>query len=767
MNNFEWSAKINQLEPIYYVNSIHTDVPSYVTTKLKTKPSNCSVRPSPNCSAWTCSDWDNCSCASIPMCDSNYVPVQSYTVKDKCVGDGKSVLGCVCSSEGVSVCTNIPDKFCTINDKLDIGKVDITPGEDILIDGKVPCIFNFKFEENFSSEKSLIQLSKALKGLYQDNMVLCFETSPDKDMILGYASIEFRNFNIVYAIILDFYNQLYKSEIDFLDKSSVDDMRDNILQQYETNINLIETFCARNEDCSSSTPTFTSSCTPPIEQTLCGYPSTCLNKLLSSTKSLIKEPDVDYTDNNFRFIFDMSYLQYKSLYTSNVTVEDNVQFFLNQFFKDDQGLLIKDGKTYVPENSEFELVNIEINIATMGYEGMSVDIIKSEKYKTEIIKSTDIPKRYYFTTATVTVNVKKWSPMLLLYFTNKNTSLVYTSSMCQSIFTDTSLVPSYCLNQSCERSKQECVNDTKKYCPITYVFPSFINSITQSGKIVNKDISNCKCYYTKLLPISKSNKDESHKYGICFSSDCDQTDLDIFGVTPLDCRKGCSEVDIWVNTTDPIERSERASLLSKEKFDSICGKDYKSPYNPPSYNLSVVILGIIVNITIGLHIYRMNIGMFYKVIFMFILVCIHLYLIFDLAGRGMCNVDKNNNIGYICQSKISKINIPTDFCEGPELECECVGRKNDCSKNCQCIDSVCFPPSGKREYKTQEYKNIDLIKIMFSIAIILLGITLIFTYKLQNIPKIIIYSIMVSVLLFCLIFYNTKKYKRVFSSPCS
>jgi uncharacterized protein (DUF983 family) len=768
MSNFSWSGRTNQLEPIYYVNSIHSKVPSYVTIKSKSNKSQClPAGKSTNCGTWKCSNWDDCSCASIPLCDINYVPVNSHRDNQDCVSDG-SWFGCICTSYGISNCTHTPDKFCTINGALDIGKVAITSGNILNeYEGVVPCIFNFKFEEDFSSEKSLIILSKALKGLYQKNMVLCFETSPSKDEELGYRSIEFRNFNIVYAIILDFYNQLYRSEIDFLDMSKIDDMRSYILVQYETNTNLIETYCARNEDCSGITPTFSFDCIPKSEKKSCKYPSKCLNRLLSSVKALIKEPQVDYIDNNFRFIFDMSYLQYKSLYGTKVPVKDNVQFFLNNFFKDEKGKLIKDGKTYVPENAEFDLVSIDINISTMGYEGMSVDIMKDEKYKSEIIKSTDIEEQYYFTTATVTVNVKKWSPMLLLYFNNKNTSLEYSVSMCQNIFTDTNIVPSSCLEQSCNRSKEECVNDTKKYCPNTYIFPDFINNITQSGKIVSKDSGNCKCYYTKLLPVSRLDKDSSHKYGICFSSDCDGSDTSLFGVTPLDCIKGCSEVDLWVNSSDPMERSQRASLLSKEKFDAICGKNYKSPYNPPVYNIYVAILGVIISVGFVLEIYRTNLKIWLKIVIVLIFLCIYIYLIFDLAGRGMCSVNKNNNVEYICQSKISKINIPIDFCEGPILECECIGRKNECSGNCQCVDSVCFPPSGKREYKTQEYKKLNLIHIILCVTSIFIGITLLTTFKLSSVHKIIIFVCMIMSLIFTIISYNTKKYKRVFSSPCS
>jgi hypothetical protein len=34
----------------------------------------------------------------------------------------------------------------------------------------------------------------------------------------------------------------------------------------------------------------------------------------------------------------------------------------------------------------------------------------------------------------------------------------------------------------------------------------------------------------------------------------------------------------------------------------------------------------------------------------------------------MCDLDKDNNIIYICQSKITKLNIPTAFCEGPTMD---------------------------------------------------------------------------------------------------
>jgi len=430
MSNF-LVGKIDKFEPIYFASAYYNlyELPNYINTEDKTNSKVFLPPGKARCNLWTCKDWGDNNCAAPPLVKKDSKVIQSYIFRDKCIRrPNGGLMDCECDSSVTSTITSDFNKFCTY-DKMDMGEIDPSVTEPLAKDANVinrnfniPCLFNFKFEEGFSSNDKLNILSKNILSLYENNMIFCQEKSSTDIDLEARAQATFRNFNIVYAIILDFYNVLYKTRIDFLDINNIQYIKDDIISQYEMNLNLIKTFSYYNEVCTSSSNTFSRICNPSSTT----LDSSCLKKLLLDTRDLINEPRVEYKDNKYKFIFDVSYLQYKSFFNNKhiMSLKTNIQNFLINFFNDDEGELYTNNISSNPQNPEFNIESIDINISTMSIEGIERSTLKDVKYKTNMIQSSDIPNFYFFTTSTITLNVEKWSPMLLLYFINKDKNII-------------------------------------------------------------------------------------------------------------------------------------------------------------------------------------------------------------------------------------------------------------------------------------------------------------------------------------------------------
>jgi len=556
----------------------------------------------------------------------------------------------------------------------------------------------------------------------------------------------FRNSSIVYAIILEFYNRLYSTgyytktpnRINYLSVDKITQFKQSILYPYKINMQLQQLYPSAN---------------------------VLTNMLTSISNNCLSTPIINNTNDVYTMKIFVSYTQYISFFNTptKVFASEIVMVLIYNLFQDTLGKLNYNGKLITPSNPIFKPVtedNINIIAATMS---------DTELQYTTVKTVDDISKNdgFFFTVATVDLIVDKWSPMLLAYFTTKIPNMSFSPSLCNMIYqnngTNPMIVPNICLTQDCSNSSEsaECMDDIKKYCGFRYTPPLFIG-IIPDGILVNSNNINCKCYTTGLLPVSQIGKEDSEKAAMCFTTDCNNTQLDNYGISLIDCKRGCDSVNEWVTTSNPIMKSQRPSLLNKDKFDAICGKDYKSPYFTKKINKYVIIVGVIIKIIFSIELWHTTLKLGIKIFILLVVIFMFVYLSIDLAGQGMCD-QSNDKINNICQSRLTKINIPTEFCEGPDLPCECI---KNCPNNCSCIDSVCYPPSLNRPTVIEKYRKIHIIGIIIGIIGVIIGISLVLTYHVNNKLKIIISILSIIPLIYYIINSFIPISRTVYSGQC-
>lgn len=101
-------------------------------------------------------------------------------------------------------------------------------------------------------------------------------------------------------------------------------------------------------------------------------------------------------------------------------------------------------------------------------------------------------------------------------------------------------------------------------------------------------------------------------------------------------------------------------------------------------------------------------------LFVFILLIgLTIFLSKDLAGQGSCK-KKNNAYEFVCKSQITKMKLPSYFCEN-ELLCECV-LDSDCPSACNnCKNTICTPGTGHREMITNQQRRPNIPVSVFAI----------------------------------------------------
>ena len=106
---------------------------------------------------------------------------------------------------------------------------------------------------------------------------------------------------------------------------------------------------------------------------------------------------------------------------------------------------------------------------------------------------------------------------------------------------------------------------------------------------------------------------------------------------------------------------------------------------------------------------------FIIIILIFVSFCtLSIFIGRDFAGLSGC---ENNKL--ICKSRLSKINLPSYYCNGM-YDCECEIDK-DCATTCKCNNTTCVPNKGIRERTSVSKKTVNPFAIL---SLLLLGIVI-------------------------------------------
>lgn len=155
-------------------------------------------------------------------------------------------------------------------------------------------------------------------------------------------------------------------------------------------------------------------------------------------------------------------------------------------------------------------------------------------------------------------------------------------------------------------------------------------------------------------------------------------------------------------------------------------------------------------------------------------LAIFAFLSVDLYGQGSCKrINTNpNTYKFVCKSKLTKMNLPTYFCD-KELFCECTSNE-DCPSSCnQCVNTICDSNPSNRLTIMNQNQRPNKIFIIFSVlSALILGVLIIKNYtNTINISKpIFITSIIILIVVeMFFTFYNSQKsYKEIVPiSTCS
>lgn len=187
---------------------------------------------------------------------------------------------------------------------------------------------------------------------------------------------------------------------------------------------------------------------------------------------------------------------------------------------------------------------------------------------------------------TVTLNVVKWTPMLLLYVSTRYPLYNYSSQLCSDISNDIVTYPTPCLKYE---------NNLNNICQFDIELPPvYSNNLDILDNIISTNSNSCSCFQSLLAPSGQNNTPNGIAVNKCFSSKCSQNIRDNSQppLTDSQCKKNCELVWDWLNSEAPFG-SVKPDDIDWNRLEQICGKSFR-PYNVPFFDKDVLILGLII-----------------------------------------------------------------------------------------------------------------------------------------------------------------------------
>lgn len=495
--------------------------------------------------------------------------------------------------------------------------------------------------------------------------------------------IKFRDSNLIFACLTDFYNQIYGKG--FYKNNSATSFFSQI--NFFTRINNFkESIIERN----ANRDLFTNGILLP--------------SFINNVKSLLQLPiPIIKTNGNYGFkiyLYNEDYLTYKNSSDKGFFLSE----YINNFFRDYQGSIsfIDSTNTETPTNIKLS-VSIFKNIKIINFSNEIYDTITITNEN--IVLNTSYPN-YFFGVAEIEVEIERWSPMCAIYFAKNNITM--SDLICETIRLQTGFYLSACYFKNCLINRSVCNQQINSFCNKIYQPPPYLPKTVPEDIFIVSNFQNCRCLSSTLPPVNKQNFE--NRTALCFDSFCDNNLRNSYGLTDLVCKDYCEEIKTWIDNRDQNQSSNLDSI-NTDRLLKICGIDFK-PYNPEKINNKILIYGIIICLFLVLTIYTFCKSRKIKtsrtilitlISFLIAIGCI-IYLSLDLAGRGTCE-----DLGkFVCKSKLSNKNIPEQFCNY-SLNCECFSDSN-CGAGCRCASTTCVPLVGTRSFKNIRIteKNIPL-----------------------------------------------------------
>ena len=511
-----------------------------------------------------------------------------------------------------------------------------------------------------------------------------------------------RDTNFSYACVLDFYNQIYNTGFYASNPSSNNffnfDFLSNSIQKYVQNITV-----------NLGNMVFETTAIP-----------TNLQNAITQACVL---PSIVQNGDQYNIIMNLSYSQMQEAKAGNLN--DYVQNCLNTLLKDANGIMLQNG-----ENVNISLPTF-INSYLTTYSAIQIIDGNNNPYYGLVtnIEPGSFNSAYYngyiFAYCQVSTVIQSWSPMLVMYAVLTNPSLTFSQTACSTISTQIHTIPLKCY----ETCGTNCLQNIDNYCTISYTPPKNINSVLAQQTLFLDSSDQCHCYNSFLVPAGQTPSIGNFA-SMCFANSCDSKMKQMFGLTDQDCAQYCQEVGNWAENNDMREPSD----FNIPDFNRICG--YIPQTQPLSYNSSVLSTGIVMTILMTMLTFSIckhkNYSSFKTTLFVFVVFATFSaltgFFTRDLAGTGFCASTNDFKYKFVCQSRLSKISLPSYFCNYQEA-CECVSN-SDCPSGCGiCASTFCIPSSGSRQTKVVSKARPNVIMIIFSvISCVILPFVLIYLH---------------------------------------
>ena len=543
----------------------------------------------------------------------------------------------------------------------------------------------------------------------------------------------FRLNNIVYAPIIDMFNMMYNTGYYTNNKQ---------LNSFQYNCKFLQSnnFVKWKRDYLSSW------------FNLCKqlYIESFPDNIQNIIESVISLPSVEKIDNEittFNISLQISYPQLQSYNKS-----DNKDLFISNLlinlFQDNQGKLLINRRQV--DISNISVINSSItNYTIINLETLRLFTIPPGQFPTNSAYD-------FFTTATITAKISTWSPITVIYFASKGITFSDISGL--QIYNNCKVYPLSSYQYDCTTITSNCIEKIRTFCPTKYIPPTSVGSISLSTQFLfTSDNTNCFCYNSGVAPVSQPTSGNAS--AMCFDNHCSETLKKAFRLTDGECSQYCDTVYNWTNSKQSTDVSQDPSSFDSSTFKRICGNTF-NPRSSNTINTSVLISGMIVTLLIT-HLSFTKSKLLSLTLFIFF-GSLTGFLTYDLAGKGLCDL---SNRKFICESKLTKLSIPTQFCNYT-INCECQFDE-DCP-GCVCSSGTCIPLSGNRPFHTQVKTIINIPKLTSILTILVLGPFIILKSIHNNIIK---WSLVILLIISCLllVYYISieKINEKVFDGPCT
>jgi len=512
------------------------------------------------------------------------------------------------------------------------------------------------------------------------------------------------NFSVLYAIISQFYNQIYQMG-PYSNRSTFNNFT------RESNVYLPDNLqIFKNNFITSNVTFYNSVLSTPLQNKIDGI----LQNILQFPK-IIKKNNIYYMKLYFP----------SHISTAHIDPSGDWGLRVNNFFQTtDSGIKLKN--PYKFSFSRLSPTNMNVLTST-------TNITKSSPYNSIYFLGSgvgDTPDNRMGLTVNFECEISNFSVMSIAYMLLHNPeidrSLICTKSRPFGL-----LPADGCITE--DKTSLAIKEDLATFCVRDSVLTGFALSRNEMQKLfLNINSKFCTCYRNSVSPPDTQHPD---KIGQCFSRSCDDELMrNTFNLNQESCEPNCGNACFLMNNSNPTQQPLNKADFNETRYFNICGERCKFQIGKAEpFNKKVLImlsmLGLIVIFYLFILFknrkYRVSSIVFMLSTFLIIYIPILLFLANFFSGFSLCNKLGQESICFRNQTFIDKLfniqarKIPKEFCSDI-FNCECFV-DNDCGDKNQfeCRSGTCIPRDGNgRETETVKTRNIKIFDIIVGMIFI-------------------------------------------------